>query len=280
MTRVFARSISEKLLSKVLIKGARRVFGGWPGPRARGGRGVLAFRTKGETRRNARGVEAATGDERRATSVRRRRRRNLSVSKVISFPAWYDEKRSLTSRRPASHGTARLAPPDGRGADAATRRVAPGARAGPVRARARARALPLPRLRVARVAGRGDARARRSRLPSPASRRARVRLARRSIVQVANDDGSFAGVSPRRRRDPVSSSPPRGFPVSGFRARDRRRARGVRPPIPLAFARVRPARAHARAPESKLARGLSEEKRDSAGVVVRAAGSRARRWPK
>ena len=250
------------------------------GPRARGGRGVLAFRTKGETRRNARGVEAATGDERRATSVRRRRRRNLSVSKVISFPAWYDEKRSLTSRRPASHGTARLAPPDGRGADAATRRVAPGARAGPVaRARARARALPSPPPRRARVADEGT-RARGVRVSRLPRRVARVRLARRSIVQVANDDGSFAGVSPRRRRDPVSSSPPRGFPVSGFRARDRRRARGVRPPIPLAFARVRPARAHARAPESKLARGLSEEKRDSAGVVVRAAGSRARRWPK
>ena len=250
------------------------------GPRARGGRGVLAFCTKGETRRNARG--GGGGEGRRATSDEHSAsppKKSICVQSHF-LPSLGRRVTFADQPSSASHGTARLAPPDGRGADAATRRVAPGARAGPGARARRARApfpFPASASRASRDEGTRARGVRVSRLPR---RVARVRLARRSIVQVANDDGSFAGVSPRRRRDPVSSSPPRGFPVSGFRARDRRRARGVRPPIPLAFARVRPARAHARAPESKLARGLSEEKRDSAGVVVRAAGSRARRWPK
>lgn len=260
MTRVFARSILEKLHQR-RSAGVR----GMAGPRARGGRGVLAFRTKGETRRNAR--EGGGGEGRRATSDERSAsppKKSVCVQSHF-LPSLGRRVTFADQPSSASHGTARLAPPDGRGADAATRRVAPGARAGPF-------PFPASASRASRDEGTRARGVRVSRLPR---RVARVRLARRSIVQVANDDGSFAGVSPRRRRDPVSS-PPRGFPVSGFRARDRRRAdRRFR-----SRSRVRPARAHARAQESKLARGLSEEKRDSAGVVVRAAGSRARRWPK
>lgn len=270
MTRVFARSILEKLHQR-RSAGVR----GMAGPRARGGRGVLAFRTKGETRRNAR--EGGGGEGRRATSDERSAsppKKSVCVQSHF-LPSLGRRVTFADQPSSASHGTARLAPRrTRRGRGHAARRSGSARRARSARA-ARARPLPLPRLRVARVAGRGDARARRSRLPPPASRRARS--PRAPIDRPSRERRWLV-----RGRFPAAASGSRLIPaarVSGFRI-SRAGSSAGRPPIPLAFARVRPARAHARAQESKLARGLSEEKRDSAGVVVRAAGSRARRWPK
>ena len=273
MTRVFARSILEKLHQR-RSAGVR----GMAGPRARGGRGVLAFRTKGETRRNAR--EGGGGEGRRATSDERSAsppKKSVCVQSHF-LPSLCTGTRVTFADQPSS-GESWDRPAGAprrtrRGRGHAARRSGSARRARSARA-ARARPLPLPRLRVARVAGRGDARARRSRLPPPASRRARS--PRAPIDRPSRERRWLV-----RGRFPAAASGSRVIPaarVSGFRI-SRAGSSAGRPPIPLAFARVRPARAHARAQESKLARGLSEEKRDSAGVVVRAAGSRARRWPK
>ena len=206
------------------------------GPRARGGRGVLAFRTNGETRRNARG--GGGGEGRRVFGV---------AAEEICVRSHFLPSlvRRITFADQPSSGRV-MGPPGWRPPTDAARTRPRGASLrgarGPVAARAaRARAFPFP-ASASRASRRDEGtRARGVRVSRLPRRVARVRLARRSIVQVANDDGSFVGVSPRRRRDPVSS-PPRGFPVSGFRALDRRRARGVRPPIPLRV-RARPTRA-------------------------------------
>ena len=125
-------------------------------------------------------TERAWGWRRRGATSDERRAFGVAAEEIYLCPKSFPSQPGtrVTFADQPSSGESWDRPPAGaprrtrRGRGHAARRSGSARRARSARA-ARARPLPLPRLRVARVAGRGDARARRSRLPSPASRRAR-----------------------------------------------------------------------------------------------------------